>query len=32
MGTIIEVKDLEKHFGSVVANKNISFKLKQNKV
>jgi len=32
MDTIIEVRDLEKHFGSVVANKNISFKLKQNKV
>lgn len=32
MDTIIEVKDLEKHFGSVVANRNISFKLKQNKV
>lgn len=32
MGTIIEVRDLEKHFGSVVANKNINFKLKQNKI
>jgi len=32
MGTIIEVRDLEKHFGSVIANKNINFKLKQNKI
>lgn len=30
--TIIRVKDLEKHFGSVIANKNISFKLDKNKI
>lgn len=32
MSTIIEVRGLEKHFGSVVANKNINFELKQNKI
>lgn len=30
--SIIKVENIEKHFGSVVANKNVSFELKNNKI